>query len=168
MRLYDNKGNTYQAHAEKRPQFRHGVFGRTWDIETKTIDGAEVKMTWDTSWGNWYHFEWSDRWYRLRIYETYNSEELGAYEIKELFTHKGDKGKVAQVTTREFCPVCYGSRYADLELYDDGSSLAAFKCLRCNTVHHQRVWGDFAKEGLIQYDMAKFWKIINRLKEDVQ
>lgn len=91
MRLYDNEGNTYIAHAEKRPQFRSGVFGRTWDIETKTIDDQEVQMWWDTTWGNWYHFFWNERYYRLRIYVTFNSDELGANEIINLFTNKEDK-----------------------------------------------------------------------------
>lgn len=88
MKLYDKAGKVYIAHAEKRPQFRSGVFGRTWDYETKTIDGTKVQMMWDTTWGNWYHFFWNGRHYRLRIFVTYNSEELGAGEVTNLFTSK--------------------------------------------------------------------------------
>lgn len=86
MRFYDSEGNTYIAHAEKAPKFASGCFGRTWDTATKTIDGNKVPMWWDTTWGNWYHFEFNSRWYRLRIFVTFQSEELGAYEVKELFT----------------------------------------------------------------------------------
>ena len=86
MKLTDNNGNVYQAHAEKQPAFRGGCFGRTWDIETKKINGVTIKMIYDTTWGNWYHFQFNGRWYRMRLYATYGSEELGTYEVKELFT----------------------------------------------------------------------------------
>jgi hypothetical protein len=87
MKLTDNNGNVYQAHAEKRPAFRSGCFGRTWDYASKKIDGVEVEMLVDTTWGNWYHFEFNGRWYRMRLYETYGSDELGTLDVKELFTN---------------------------------------------------------------------------------
>ena len=88
MKLYDKEGNTYIAHAEKKPLFRH-INGRTWDTDfSRTIDGNKIDMVHDTSWGTWFHFELNGRWYRIRIFSSYKSDELPICDVHTFFTKK--------------------------------------------------------------------------------
>lgn len=88
MQLLDKDKNVYWAVAEARPDFSH-KFGRTWDRATKSIDGVNVEMWYDTTWGSNYHFEWAGRWYRLQLFNNPRDDTLGVQDIYELFTRKG-------------------------------------------------------------------------------
>jgi hypothetical protein len=75
MKLYYG-ANALAATRSARPRFsRHR--GRSWDRATVRIDGREVTMWFDSTWGRRYYFTLDDsRWWSLPIWLSWGSLEF--------------------------------------------------------------------------------------------
>lgn len=86
MQLYDKGGRKYAARKARRPKFS-AHRGRTWDYETKAVDGTEIKFHFDTSWGFRFYFQWNGEWYVMHHWKG-NEGEADALDVAEFFTSK--------------------------------------------------------------------------------
>lgn len=75
MRLYDLKNTKFIATKTQRPKFKM-CFGRTWDRDTKTIDGMTTEFFYDTTWGMNFYFVWDNSWYKARVFDIEERREL--------------------------------------------------------------------------------------------
>jgi hypothetical protein len=56
------------ARSARRPRFKHGHRGRTWDTVTATLDGSRIVLYYDSTFGNFFYFSLDQRrWWKLPI-----------------------------------------------------------------------------------------------------
>ena len=88
MKLYDNKGNSYNASKVRRPKMKSSMHrGRSWDSEFRTLDGKQWELWLDTTWGTAFYFAVDGQWYRLPFYTSPRwASKTDAYKVADFFT----------------------------------------------------------------------------------
>lgn len=67
MELIRQSGKRLRAHKTRRLPKMRMAFGRTWDCCPVILDGQEIAMYYDTTWGTYYHFQLNSQTYRIEI-----------------------------------------------------------------------------------------------------
>jgi hypothetical protein len=79
MKLFDKAGRLTRADKISRPPRMTYTRGRCWEYRPKRIDGHVVKFYYETGRGSSMYFNWCQRWYRARMFQTNDPFDVGEF-----------------------------------------------------------------------------------------
>lgn len=96
MKIYNcNTKDGFTLTKCKRPSFKC-CFGRTWDVyDSIKLDGEEIELYLDTTWGFFFYFEIEKQWYKVRILSHPFKEPINTTNLVDLIDNNHKNFKVA-------------------------------------------------------------------------
>ena len=60
----------------RKPKLNSSAKGATWDYDRHYIDGRQIMIWIETSWGDYAYFQLDGQWYKFRMQSSYRSYEM--------------------------------------------------------------------------------------------
>lgn len=93
MILYDKQRQRYYAAKCKRPKINlKPTFRYHFEAVTKSLDGKEVQMWYQPSYGKAFYFSWGGAWYRLPFGGDFPKFANDSFSVSEFFTKEKPNG----------------------------------------------------------------------------
>ena len=60
----------------RKPKFNSQAKGATWDFDRHYVDGNQIMIWIETSWGDYAYFQLDGQWYKFRMQSSYREREM--------------------------------------------------------------------------------------------